>query len=156
MNSIDAHDDDPPVGQVLSRREALLLGLGLLGLFFREEIEAAIRVWMNSTAYNHCVLIIPIAAYLAYLKVVGPWDQHIETNGLLYSIVTGICVGVGTVLFFLLFQSGGPLSAVPGVLAFGSAIMVIAGLLIFHEPLSRDRMLGILLSIAAIWLLKRP
>ena len=27
-----------------------------------------------------------IAAYLAYLKVAGPWDQHIETNGLLYSI----------------------------------------------------------------------
>jgi len=96
-----------------------------------------------------------IAAYLAYLKVAGPWDQHIETNGLLYSIATGICVGAGTVLFFLLFQAGGPLGAVPGVLAFGSAIMVIAGLLIFHEPLSRDRMLGVLLSIAAIWLLQR-
>ena len=35
------------------------------------------------------------------------------------------------------------------------ALMVIAGLLIFHEPLSRDRMLGVLLSIAAIWLLQR-
>ena len=96
-----------------------------------------------------------IAAYLAYLKLVGPWDQHMQTNGLLYSIATGLCVGAGTVLFFLLFQSGGPLSAVPGVLALGSAIMVIAGLLIFRESLSLNRTLGILLSIAAIWLLQR-
>src|SRR5205807_5861425 len=96
-----------------------------------------------------------IAGYLAYLKVAGPWNQHIEASGLLYSIATGICVGAGTVLFFLLFQSGGPLSAVPGVLAFGSAIMVIAGLVIFHEPLSRNRIFGVLLSIVALWLLQR-
>ncbi len=48
---------------------ALLLGLGLLGLLFREEIEAAVRVWMHSTAYNHCILVLPIAAYLA-------WDRR--------------------------------------------------------------------------------
>ena len=46
---------------------ALLLGLGLLGLLFREEIEAAVHVWMHSTASNHCILLLPIAAYLAWI-----------------------------------------------------------------------------------------
>jgi exosortase A len=47
----------------------LALGLLALGLLFQEEIVAAIRVWDSSTAYNHCFLVIPIAAYLA-------WDRR--------------------------------------------------------------------------------
>jgi exosortase A len=48
---------------------ALLFGLGCFGLFFHEEIAAAFRVWISSTAYNHCFLVLPIAAYLA-------WDRR--------------------------------------------------------------------------------
>ncbi len=46
-----------------------------LGLLFNVEIAAAIRTWMNSTAYNHCFLVIPIAAYLA-------WDRRNDLQGL--------------------------------------------------------------------------
>jgi len=70
-------------------------------------------------------------------------------------MATGVCVGVGTILFFLLFAAGGPLSAVPGVLAVGAIIMVLAGVLIFHEPLTWERSLGIAFAIAGILLLKR-
>jgi exosortase A len=45
---------------------ALLLGLGVLALLFRAEITAAVKVWEESTAYNHCFLVLPIAAYLAW------------------------------------------------------------------------------------------
>ena len=40
---------------------ALAAGLVALGLVFHEEIAAAVRVWSNSTAYNHCFLVLPIA-----------------------------------------------------------------------------------------------
>jgi bacterial/archaeal transporter family protein len=96
-----------------------------------------------------------IGLYLAYLRFAGPWNQHINTAGVIYSITTGICVGAGTVLFFLLFQAGGPLSAVPGVLAVGAAIMVAAGVVVFHETFSWERALGVALSIVAILLLRR-
>ncbi len=43
-----------------------LLGLVLLGLAFRQEAAAALAVWNASTAYNHCFLVLPIAAWLAY------------------------------------------------------------------------------------------
>src|SRR4051794_25008586 len=43
-----------------------------------------------------------ILAYLAYLFVAGPWNQKATAPGVYYSILTGLCVGVGTVFFFLL------------------------------------------------------
>ena len=69
----------PPItaisGQASSRRDwlvvgtALALGLCSFGLLFRPEIETAIYVWINSDAYNHCFLVLPVAAYLA-------WDRR--------------------------------------------------------------------------------
>src|ERR1700693_2274011 len=62
---------DPPS----SRRDwavagaVLVIGLCLLGFIFRPEIETAIYVWINSDAYNHCFLVLPVAAYLA-------WDRR--------------------------------------------------------------------------------
>ena len=44
----------------------VLLGAGLLGLVFQQEIVAAVAVWMESTAYNHCFLVLPIALWMAY------------------------------------------------------------------------------------------
>jgi exosortase A len=46
----------------------LAVGLGLLGLLFHPEIAAAVRVWIGSTAYNHCFLVLPIAAWLAWSR----------------------------------------------------------------------------------------
>jgi bacterial/archaeal transporter family protein len=53
-----------------------------------------------------------IAAYLIYLRLFSEWKQPVTKDGVLYSVLTGICVGAGTVMFFLLFHLGGPLSAV--------------------------------------------
>src|SRR6516164_1965374 len=54
-----------------------------------------------------------ILAYLAFLWLANRWDQKSSPNGIIYSVLTGICVGAGTIVFFLLFQKGGPLSSVP-------------------------------------------
>jgi transporter family protein len=75
--------------------------------------------------------------------------------GINYSILTGVCVGVGTIFFFLLFQKDGPLSAVPAILAVGAALMAVAGILFFKEPASPLRLLGVALSIMGLLLLRR-
>ena len=46
----------------------LLLGLAVLLAVFWEEGAAAVRIWDTSTAYNHCWLIAPIAAWLAWQR----------------------------------------------------------------------------------------
>lgn len=48
---------------------ALGAGVLVLLILFNREVAAAIRVWVDSTAYNHCFLIIPIVAYLL-------WDRR--------------------------------------------------------------------------------
>ena len=96
-----------------------------------------------------------ILAYLAALYFSKRWTQQVSTPGIAYSVLTGICVGVGTVFFFLLFQKGGPLSAVPMILAGGAALMAVVGILFFREPASLPRVLGIVMAIGGLYLLRK-
>ena len=96
-----------------------------------------------------------IVLYLAGLYLTGNWNQKASVLGVWYSVATGVCVGAGTILFFLLFQKGGPLSAVPMVLAGGAALMAVAGIFFFKETASWQNLLGIALSIGGLILLKR-
>jgi len=101
------------------------------------------------------VATLSILGYLGYLYFTRGWNQKFSSEGFYYSALTGICVGAGTVAFFLLFQRGGPLSSVPVILAGGAAIMAIAGIVFFGEPASWQRLLGITLAIAGLFLLRR-
>ena len=122
--------------QVFTKLAAPYIGDGLGG--FVVEATAALTV----------------AIYLGWLWISGRWDQKAEAAGFLYSVLTGLCVGAGTIAFFLLFQKGGPLSAVPMVLAGGAALMGIIGILFLNEPASSIRLLGITLSILGLFLLR--
>jgi transporter family protein len=96
-----------------------------------------------------------ILLYLAFLFLTRGWNQKSSAEGIFYSVLTGICVGAGTIAFFLLFQKGGPLSAVPVILAVGAAMMAIAGIIFFREPASWQRLTGIALAIIGLILLRR-
>lgn len=100
------------------------------------------------------VAALTIGFYLAYLRFFGRWNQSAQGIGVFYSVLTGLCVGVGTIFFFQLFQKGGPLSAVPMVLAGGVAIMALVGITFFKEPLTLKVILGISFSIAGLYLMK--
>ena len=97
-----------------------------------------------------------ILLYLLWLRFAGTWNQTSSPAGVFWSVLTGICVGVGTVFFFMLFQKGGPLSAVPVILAGGAALMAIAGILFFKESASGIRLLGISLALIGLFLLRSP
>ena len=107
--------------QIFTRLAADRIGEGLGG--FVVEASAALSILI----------------YLAILCLAGSWNQKFSGAGFNYSLLTGVCVGAGTIAFFLLFQKGGPLSSVPAILAGGAAIMAIAGILFFREPPSWQR-----------------
>jgi transporter family protein len=123
--------------QIFTRLAADRIGEGLGG--FVVEATAALSILI----------------YLAFLWLTARWDQKSSGEGIFYSVVTGVCVGAGTIAFFLLFQKGGPLSAVPVILAVGAAIMAIVGILFFREPVSLPRIAGIILAIVGLILLRR-
>lgn len=122
--------------QVFTRMAAERIGEGLGGLV----VEATATL--------------AILAYIAVLAAGGRLDQQCTAEGMRYSLLTGLCVGAGTIAFFVMFQRGAPLSAVPAILAGGAAIMAVAGVLFFQETLTPARGLGIAMAIAGLWLLK--
>jgi transporter family protein len=95
-----------------------------------------------------------IALYLLALYLTNRWNQSASMNGVLFSVLTGICVGAGTIAFFLLFQRGGPLSALPAILAAGAAIMAVAGIVWFGEPARPARIVGIALALVGLYLVR--
>jgi len=123
--------------QIFTRMAADYIGEGLGG--FVVEATAALS----------------ILSYLAFLWLANRWDQKSSLNGIVYSVLTGICVGAGTIAFFLLFQKGGPLSSVPAILAGGAAIMAVAGILFFREPPSWQRIVGIAFALIGLFLLSK-
>jgi len=123
--------------QIFTRLAAERIGEGIGG--FIVEASAALSILI----------------YLAILWLGGRWSQKFSGAGLGYSLFTGICVGAGTIMFFLLFQKGGPLSSVPAILAGGAAIMAIAGILFFREPPSWQRIAGVAFAIIGLFLLRK-
>src|SRR5437763_3995248 len=123
--------------QIFTRLAAERIGDGLGG--FVVEATAALSILI----------------YLGVLWLGGHWNQKFSASGFNYSVLTGVCVGAGTIAFFLLFQRGGPLSAMPAILAGGAAIMAIAGILFFHETPSWQRIAGIAFAIIGLFLLRR-
>jgi bacterial/archaeal transporter family protein len=123
--------------QIFTRLAADRIGEGLGG--FVVEASAALSIFL----------------YLAFLWLSGHWNQKFSGVGFSYSLLTGICVGAGTITFFLLFQKGGPLSAVPAILAGGGAIMAIVGILFFREAPSWQRIVGVAFAIIGLFLLRR-
>jgi exosortase A len=71
--------NDEPKAHSLSglrnTRLGLAIGLIALGLLFHAEVAAAVMTWIESTAYNHCFLVIPIVAFLI-------WDRRGTLRGL--------------------------------------------------------------------------
>jgi len=96
---------------------------------------------------------VTILLYLLGSRLAGTWAEPVSWRGVAWSVATGVCVGAGTVVFFMLFQRGGPLSAVPAVLAVGAALMAVVGVVLFREPPSAARVVGVLLSLAGLYLL---
>jgi transporter family protein len=123
--------------QIFTRLAAEKIGEGLGG--FVVEATAALSILF----------------YLAFLWLANRWNQQSSGPGVFYSVLTGICVGAGTIAFFILFQKGGPLSSVPAILAGGAAIMAIAGIVFFREPPSWQRLTGVALAIAGLFLLRK-
>src|SRR6185312_5550885 len=62
--------------QSLRVASASLMIVGLLMLLlFKAEVNGALTVWVASSAYNHCFLIIPMALYLV-------WDRRMVVGQL--------------------------------------------------------------------------
>ena len=59
------------------RSALILIGAASLvfAVAFRRDISRAVSVWIDSTAYNHCFLILPLVGFLVWLLFRMEWDE---------------------------------------------------------------------------------
>ncbi len=75
--------------------------------------------------------------------------------GLIYSLLGGVCIAIGTVLYFTAFRRQPDMTLVGPVVWLGCfALMALLGFIVFREPVTLKRSLGIVLALAGIYLLQ--
>lgn len=95
-----------------------------------------------------------ILLYIFFL-VAADEKFSFTSRGVMFSIFAGVCVGIGTVLYFVIFSRGGELSiAGPLVLVGGVLLMAVAGIVFFKEEVSFIKVSGIVLGLISLWMLK--
>ncbi|MDP2908023.1 MAG: EamA family transporter [Nanoarchaeota archaeon] len=128
------------------------LAYGLHNIFTKiaaGHISDALGAFLLEITASVCILL-----YIFFLITTNE-KFSFSSRGVIFSIVAGICVGVGTVLYFYIFSHGGELSiAGPLVLVGGVLLMAVAGIIFFKEKVSLIKIVGITLGIISLWMLK--
>jgi uncharacterized membrane protein len=105
--------------------------------------------WLEVTA------ILGIVSYLVWVRL-PVWNADVTRSGLLYTIAGGICVSFAGVLNFTIYRYHGELSAAGPITLLGSLLVAVAfGVIFLGESLTVSKGSGLVLAIAAIWLLSR-
>ncbi|MBI5867465.1 MAG: EamA family transporter [candidate division Zixibacteria bacterium] len=99
--------------------------------------------------------ILGIVSYLAVARQ-PVWGPEVTRPGLVYTIIGGLCVSLASVMNFTIYRHRGELSAAGPITLLGSLVVTAAiGVLFLGESFSLSKGFGLVLAIAAIWLLAR-
>jgi len=112
-------------------------------------ISDSLGAFMLEITAAICILI-----YMFYL-ITTDIKFDFAPRGVIFSIFAGLCVGLGTVLYFFIFSKGGELSiAGPLVLIGGVFLMAVVGIVFFKEKISFIKLTGIVFGLISLWMLK--
>jgi len=99
--------------------------------------------------------ILGIASYLIWGRQ-PVWGAEVTRSGLVYAIIGGLCVSFASVLNFTIYRHHGELSAAGPITLLGTLLVTAAfGVIFLGESLTLAKGSGLILAIAAIWLLSR-
>jgi exosortase A len=112
-----------------------LSGIGLLsllwGFLFRDAIAAAVQTWWISPTYSHCFLILPVAAYLIWLK------RHelacMEPQANFWSLLLALPAGMGWMIGTL--ASINEVEQLSAILAYQMVLLAMLGLSVYRALL---------------------
>jgi uncharacterized membrane protein len=109
---------------------------------------------LGSFIFNGLGAVVAIGVY-----VVQVWIRHVhpidaEPSGIAYSVVAGFAIGTFSVIFITIYGRGGNLSYVlPVVYGASIALSTAIGFLVFKEPVSVTRVVGVGAIVTGIGLL---
>jgi len=98
------------------------------------------------------LLFIPISvAYIYFTDTPFIPEQRIYLG---YTFLISVLLAIGVLTLYIAIQRG-PLSAVMPIYGLNAVITAILGILVLHEMVSLERVLGIIFAMIAIVLLRR-
>lgn len=105
--------------------------------------------------------VIALASFIASIPILLAYIHFTNTplipkNGLYlgYAFLIGIPAAIGVLTLYMAIDRG-PVSIVMPVYGLNAMITVLLGILILHEPLSLEKVLGLIFAVSAIVLLSR-
>ena len=91
--------------------------------------------------------------FIAYAKAHGEKVFDVKPNGILYSSLAGIAVGLVTVFFFKMFASGVNLSLGVPAVRIGMVILAsLLGIIFLHEGVNLKYMVGFVVSLLGLYM----
>lgn len=93
---------------------------------------------------------------IAIAYAMGVRGGNIPTSraGILFAVLSGLCISVGSILLFQALRRGGPVASTGTiVLGGGVAISALLAPWLFREPLTARRLIGVALGITAMIIL---
>jgi transporter family protein len=95
-----------------------------------------------------------IGIALAYAFGVRGGNVATSRAGVMFAVLSGLCISVGSILLFQALRRGGPVASTGTiVLGGGVAISALASPWLFREPMTLRRLIGVGLGITAMILL---
>jgi uncharacterized membrane protein len=95
-----------------------------------------------------------IGIALAYALGVRGGDVPTSRGGIVFAVLSGLCISVASILLFQALRRGGPVASTGTiVLGGGVALSALASPWLFREPLTTRRLVGVALGITAMVLL---
>jgi transporter family protein len=95
-----------------------------------------------------------IGIALAYAFGVRGGNVATSRAGVVYALLSGLCISVASILLFQALRRGGPVASTGTiVLGGGVALSALAAPWLFREPLTARRLIGVALGITAMVLL---
>jgi drug/metabolite transporter (DMT)-like permease len=95
-----------------------------------------------------------IGIALAYAAGVRGGSTTTERAGVVYALLSGLCISGASVLLFQALRRGGPVASTGTiVLGGGVALSALVAPWLFREPLTPRRLLGVALGVAAMLVL---
>jgi uncharacterized membrane protein len=88
---------------------------------------------------------------LAYVVGVRGGGVATERAGIVFAVLSGLCISVASILLFFALRRGGPVASTGTiVMGGGVAISALVSPWLFHEPMTARRAVGVALGLAAL------
>jgi uncharacterized membrane protein len=118
-------------------------------------IKLAAGKLSNSVAmliYGTCTFLFGLG-WVIWQRTVGV-PQFAQTSGFLAAIGVGLAFSAATLLIYLTFGAGAPISLASPTIRLGALLLAsLIGLTFFEEPLTWQYLVGIVLAVSGIYLI---